>query len=31
MAMTTWLWPHFEKQNDMHSQLFENHYDALNL
>ena len=25
------LWPHFEKQNDRHSQLFENHKGALNL
>ena len=25
------FWPHFEKQNGRHSQLFENHKDALNL
>ena len=25
------FWPHFEKQNGHHSQLFENHKDALNL
>ena len=25
------FWPHFEKQNGCHSQLFEYHKDALNL
>ena len=25
------IWPHFEKQNGRHSQLFENHKGALNL
>ena len=34
MAMKTCLckfWPHFEKQNGRHSQLFENHEVVLNL
>ena len=31
MKTCTKFWPHFEKQNGHHSQLFENHKGALNL